>query len=283
MMNDILLNTDRELNGEEKMYRDRFEEIFSIMPLPLQANEKFAQWLETGDEYRYYNPAFFSSNYGYTISVFNNSFKILKTNLKVGGWKQNKESRWTDYVKSIFPKWEQNMNKGYEPLYYYYINSYPKSRGLVKQQKQAIVHKAIALYHLPNGYLVLDGRYDVHHKISFDWNQAAQHSNMASNLQCLLEDPEVNVKDNPERKQHTFIHNTARNTSQAKIDELKEKSLSPDVPHYVFVQPGGLEKFILSGLRKNPDTAIGVSVKNEDGSTFMNAYYSGSDAKLIDN
>lgn len=282
MMNDILLNTDRQLNDEEILYRNRFEEIISTVPFLLQANEKFAQWLETGDEYRYYNPAFFSSNYGYTISVFNNSFKILKTNLKVGGWKQNIESRWTDYVKSIFPKWEKNMNKGYEPLYYYYINSYPQSRGLVKQQKQVLVHKVIALYHLPNGYLVLDGRYDVHHKIPFDWNQAAQYSNQARNLQCLLEDPEVKVKDSPDRKQHTFAHNVDRNTSQAKMDELMKKSLSADVPHYVFVQPGGLEKFILSGLKANPNAAVGVSVKNEDGSTFMNAYYNGSDAKPID-
>lgn len=282
MINDILLNPNRELNDEEIMFRNRFEEIISKSPFPLQANEKFAQWLEIGDEYRYYNPAFFSSNYGYTISVFKNSFKILQANLKVGGWKQKIESRWTDYVKSIFKEWEQNMEKGYEPLYYYYINSYPKSRGLAEKQKQVLVHKAIALYHLPNGYLVLDGKYDVHHKISFDWNKAAQYSNRADNLQCLMEDPKAFVKDNPEKKQHTFTHNAAKNTSQAKMDNLMERSLSPDVPHYIFTQPKGLEKFVLAGLAMNPDAAVALSLKNDDGSAYMNAYYSGSDVKPIE-
>ena len=73
----------------------------------------------------------------------------------------------------------------------------------------------------------------------------------------------------------------ARDTSKEKVEKMMTKTLSSDVPHYVFVQPGGLEKFVLAGLRLNPDTAVGVSVKDKDGDQYMNVYYCGLDAKPI--
>lgn len=253
----------------------------SRVPFPLQENERFCQWLETGDDYRYYNPMWFSSNYGYTISVYRNNFKVLKTNLKVGGRKHGTETRWTDYVKHICKRWESDKDKRYDPQYYYYINSYPKSHGLTKKDKQVIVQKAIALYHLTDGYLVLDDRYVVHHRCPFDWCRAAQYSNRASNLQCLLEDLTTIVSEQPEKRQHSFVHNVARETSPDKILTLMEKASDPDVPRFFFL-PGELDEFFVKESRRNSDAAIGISMKNDDGSSYMNVYCMGADVKPIE-
>ena len=115
-----LINVDRELAEEEMMYRERFEELLSRQILPLQENEVFAQCIDTGGDYLYYNPKWFVSNYGYIISVAKGVFYRLKPSLKTGGWERHGETRWTNYIKRTYPKWEEDQDKGYEPQYYFY-------------------------------------------------------------------------------------------------------------------------------------------------------------------
>lgn len=279
MNNNFLIDTKRELNDKEAFFRDKFVEIFSKSGWLLQDEERFAQCLETSEGCKYYNPEWFVSNYGYIISVARKGI-ILKQTLKTGGLRGTSEDdRWTDYVKSICATWEKDKAKGYRPQFYFYVNWYPKYHGLADTEKLVISHKVVALYHCPNGHLVLDNRYDVHHKIPFNWDKAPQYSNRADNLQCLLEDDTATVTEHPERRQHKVVHNA--DVGKKETNELMEKAFSPEVTN-VWFQPGGIEKFVLAGLKINPTTAIGVSFKNEDGSTYKNVYYSGSDAKPID-
>lgn len=283
-MNEWLIKINRELNDDEKKYRERFIKLLTEMTLPLQAGEIFCQCLDTAGDYLYYNPMWFVSNYGYVISVARNTFYELKPSLKTGGWERHGETRWTEYIQMTYPQWRRDQERGWEPQYYFYGNSYPNKRGLNNSSLHPIAQKLVALYFLPEDerMKVLNPLYIVHHIQSFDWNRSSKYNNRANNLQVLLEQPQFNVNEYPEKRQHKFIHNSDRATSQVNVERLMKKIQESDVPHYVFLQPGGLERFVLSGLRANPDAAVSVSAKNEDGSTYMNAYYSGADLKRVD-
>lgn len=282
-MTEILIPPGRALNAEEQDFRERFERAIYKIPFTLREDEKFAQWLYTEDDYRFYNPMYFTSNYGYTISVFGTGIKILKANLKTGGWCHDiAAARWTPYVKSYLPRWERDAEKGYVPQYYYYLNPYPKSRGLADKMKQVVVHKVVALYFLPDGHLVIDGKHEVHHKRPFDWDKPSEYSNRADNLQILLEDDVFKMSEAPEKKAHSFVHRAAKDTDPEHWIDRVERASAPDVPNLIFVEPGGLERFIVEGLKSmDPGAPIAASMKDEDGSAYMNIYGTAEGVKAL--
>lgn len=244
----FLIKPNRRLTDEEQRYRDAFILEFSKRNYIFQDGERIIQWLDTDDNYRYYNPMWFSSNYGYTYSVSRNGFRIIKPNLHSGG-KQRKEEnrfRWTDYVKNTYKNWEKDMSKGYCPQHYYYVNAYPKSHGLSDVQYHPIVHVAMAYYFMPDEIRkkVLEREYIVHHIKTFNWNRAPQLSNRSSNYQILKEDTSKSVSESPEDREHVVAHEPSFENIASKID----KSRNTNIPVIAFDTDKGIEDFVLGGL-----------------------------------
>ena len=284
-INDILLPSGRELTEIEKKFRDKFLHLLGSGGYIPQEGEKIAQCLcHEGDE-AFYNPYWFVSSKGYLMSAWCSKMKVLKPSLKTGGAKKKNPSmfRWTDYTKSCCKKWEEVIEKGYSPQYYFYSNSYPKSVGLVESRKRVPMAELIAFYHLPESERskVFDQHYMLHHLRPFDWSRNPQYSNQADNFQMLLEKKNANKKRHPELRQHMAVHTWASDTKPEKIVRMVEQmSLAPQIV------TTDLERWFLAGiaytLANQGNVPSFAAMKNEDGSPYLNSYGTMEDISKID-
>ena len=189
-MNELLIESERNLNAEEQKYHDRFIEqmgILNYIPMP---GEKFKQMLLTEGDHKVYNPYCFVSNYGNVFSVSETHKTIYRmkplliTGCSNNNSKDNASSRrWTEHIKNNYEKWETDYNRGWIPQYYFTLNGYANKH--FDKWNKLLLHRLVAVYFLPNGERAITDDYSVHHIKPFDWNKNPQFSNAWTNLQIL--------------------------------------------------------------------------------------------------
>ena len=128
---------------------------------------------------------------------------------------------------------------------------------------------------------VVNPLWKILHIIPFDWNRAPQCSNWAENFQMVLEVPNTDMHEYSERRQHAALHTFAKETSPEGIADLMGRAAAAEVPHFVFTEEHGLENWLLAGLRytaeQDPESAVLMAVKNDDGSQHSNTYHTVSE------
>ena len=278
-MKNYLVSPTRTLEENEMELRNRFLQQFPDYEYVLQNGEVFAQCIDHRWNDKFYNPNWFISNKGYLVSAARRELHLNKPSLKTGGLREGNTTRWTEYIQRTYPNWERDRKKGYYPLYYFYKNTYPKTHGLSDKVFSITMAHLVAIYFLPEAdkAKVVDPLWELHHIMPFDWNRAPQFSNWAGNFQMLREEPNTNMREHPERRQHFALHSFAKETSPEAIADLMEKATAPGVPHLIFTEEHGLENWVLAGLRymaqQDPEAPVLVAVKNEDGSQHSNSYH----------
>ena len=156
---------------KEVYYCWKFEMLSQNWNYIMQPREEITQCLSEAENGRYYEPAWFVSNYGYLFSVHGKSIRVVKPNVKFGGKKGYCLDRVTEYIKAYCNK----IPDGRAPQYYFYRNSL--------NGKDVMMHRLINHY-FPDPF-AMDGTgpYDVHHKDSMNWKLPPQRNNYAKNLQ----------------------------------------------------------------------------------------------------
>ena len=205
-------------------YRDKFDEFMNELNYIRRPGEKIKQCI--GENEKYYCPYWFISNYGYIFSVAYNKLTILKPNLEWGGIKKNNlKYECPEYLKKTCADWEQQVNNGYSPQYYYYRNSYS-----VKKNK-VIMHK-IMEYYYPDSYIEMDengnviSSTQVHHKRRKDWSKPPQIMNQANALQGLSEATHKDLTDKSRTIINEFDDNQKNIVKQGKfVGTVNQKDL----------------------------------------------------------
>lgn len=205
-IDEILIKEDF-LTVEEQEYYDRFKEYMERINYIPESGEVIKQCL---DEH-YYKPYWFISNKARLISVYReenkgNHYGFIKPWLKPGGHNKKDCAEWTDYIKSIYPQWQRDNDKGHEPSCYYW------GKRPVQEWILYYFGRDEDRYNL----LYNRTKYNIHHKIEFDWSRAQQYSNRIDNLQGLIEDDSIRMKavkngtvsypDYAEKKAHSALH-----------------------------------------------------------------------------
>lgn len=186
----------------ESIMQALFDKLMESSPIMLREGEAYVQMIDDRGDYRYYNPGFFISNYGYIISVWSGEIRFIKPTLRPGGRKINNRERleklWPAYLRYVYRCWETQISKGVSPQHWYTNMDFAKRYGMNNKGHKMVWQRAVYLYFAEDGYKALDSHYEIHHRSYMDWSQPCQYSNHIGNLQAVL------------KKEHDRLHKIAK-------------------------------------------------------------------------